>query len=138
MTVAIGLVCSDGVIVASDSMASAGSTAFPICKVHASTPLKMVWTMAGSVYVSEEVEAAIAALSSNTSAVRAFEQADLNQIRGFLGTEVRRVISQCYNSALPFGQQQAVGQFKTRVYSSQTFCSSGWGNFPTLVPRNLA
>lgn len=56
MTVAIGMVCCDGALVAADSMASDPMTAHPIQKVHALDGCPTVWTAAGSVYVVEEVE----------------------------------------------------------------------------------
>lgn len=55
MTVAIGLVCSDGVLVASDSMAADPMTAHTIQKVHALKGCPAIWTAAGSVYITEEV-----------------------------------------------------------------------------------
>ena len=59
MTIAIGLVCSDGVLVASDSMGSAGKTAQSRVKVYASPTAPTVWTYAGSQYMSQQIEACI-------------------------------------------------------------------------------
>jgi len=56
MTVAIGLVCCDGALVAADSMATDPMTAHAIQKVHTLDSCPIVWTAAGSVYVVEEVE----------------------------------------------------------------------------------
>jgi len=56
VTVAIGLVCSDGVLVASDSMGSTGRVAAPIVKVHAMTAAPTVWTYAGSLFMGQQVE----------------------------------------------------------------------------------
>lgn len=61
MTVAIGLVCSDGVLVASDSMGSSGRVAAPIRKVHALKQAPAVWTYAGSLFMGQTIEAALAA-----------------------------------------------------------------------------
>ena len=44
MTVALGLVCSDGVLVASDSMASNGRVASAAIKVHRLDKRPIVWT----------------------------------------------------------------------------------------------
>ncbi len=60
MTVAIGLVCSDGVLVASDSMGSSGRVAAPIVKVHAMTGAPTVWTYAGSLFMGQQVEEVLA------------------------------------------------------------------------------
>src|SRR5665213_4095398 len=108
MTVAIGLVCSDGVVVASDSMASMGTTARPICKVFAQPELQMVWTASGSVYVIEEV-AQVIADSVKVSNVKASCHApDPNGIRTTLAPKVTAAMKKCYESALPFGLNQAV------------------------------
>lgn len=56
MTVTIGMVCCDGVLVAADSMASDPMTVHTIQKVHALDSCPVVWGAAGSVYVAEEVE----------------------------------------------------------------------------------
>ena len=56
MTIAVGLVCSDGVIIASDSMASSGNVAVHADKVYRLDHLPVVWSASGSVYVIEEVE----------------------------------------------------------------------------------
>ena len=62
MTVAIGLVCNDGVLVASDSMASEAQTAHDVTKVFKLDCCPVVWTAAGSVYVIEEVKTALAGI----------------------------------------------------------------------------
>lgn len=106
MTVAIGLVCSDGVIVASDSMSSSGPTARPKCKVHAVADLGTIWTAAGAVYVIEEVEAVINDLANDPNAKQACSQPDFSAIRRLFGQHVRGKLRECYASALPFGTNQ--------------------------------
>lgn len=59
LTVAIGLVCSDGVLVASDSMGSSGKTAQSRIKVHASEVSPTIWTYSGSQYTQQCIERAI-------------------------------------------------------------------------------
>lgn len=61
MTVAIGLVCKDGVLVAADSMGSSQNIAMRVPKVHKFANNPVVWTASGSQYVLEEVEAAVTA-----------------------------------------------------------------------------
>jgi ATP-dependent protease HslVU (ClpYQ) peptidase subunit len=65
MTVAIGLVCSDGVLVASDSMGSSGRLAAPIRKVQALEDAPAVWTYAGSLFMGQAIEAALASSETN-------------------------------------------------------------------------
>lgn len=104
MTVAMGLVCSDGVIVAADSMGSAQRVSVHSQKVQACQALPMVWTAAGSVYVIEEVEKAIRELdqqvADKASVGRFFAKADLASIRSQIEGCVRPVIQQCYENAL--------------------------------------
>lgn len=110
MTVAIGLVCSDGVIVASDSMASSGNTARPICKVFAEEDLRCVWTAAGSVYVIEEVEQVIRAAAKDGQIKPSCISPDLSGIRSRLASKITEKMKQCYDSALPFGLHQQINQ----------------------------
>jgi hypothetical protein len=60
VTVAIGMICSDGVLVASDSMGSSGRIATTMDKVHSMSSRASVWTYAGSTFVGQRVEAALA------------------------------------------------------------------------------
>lgn len=55
MTVAIGLVCGDAVLVAADSKATDVATAHNEPKVHVLEGCPVIWTGAGSKYVMEEV-----------------------------------------------------------------------------------
>ncbi len=64
MTVALGLICSDGVLVASDSMASNGPVASTAVKVHRFEQQPTVWTASGSVYVIEEAAQQLANLET--------------------------------------------------------------------------
>ena len=56
MTVAIGLVCGDAVLVAADSKATDVGTAHNAQKVHVLEGCSVIWTAAGPKYVMEEVE----------------------------------------------------------------------------------
>lgn len=118
MTVAVGLVCRDGVIVASDSMGSAGSIAVHSRKVHTLSCLPVAWTAAGSVYVIEEVEAALRTSLDEVAAkaqaggktnpvLRAFTDPDLDLLRRKIRETITKTQSECYGSALPFGPQTA-------------------------------
>ncbi len=106
MTVAIGLVCSDGVIVASDSMSStAFMTAHQGKKVNAVEELNLVWTASGSVYVIEEVDSAFGELvdyaAQTPQVAETFATPKLQGVRQNLGTYVRDATKKCYKAAMP-------------------------------------
>lgn len=124
MTVALGLVCSDGVVVASDSMATDGATARPVCKVYAENDLQLVWTASGSVYVIEEVEAAIAKTAKEKAVQAICRAPDLAGIRSRLGDPITAAMQKCYGSALPFGLNQLVNQAHHPFFSD--FLLLGW------------
>lgn len=110
MTVAIGLVCSDGALVASDSMGSSGSVARAEQKVRALQNLPVVWTASGSAYVIEEVDAALRDLDHNAARnpqiKNVFTKPDLRALRDRLADVVRRAMTQCYKAATPGQQMQ--------------------------------
>ena len=111
MTVAIGLVCADGVVVASDSMSSSGGVARRGQKVHAMQHLPVVWTASGSVYVIEEVEQALGTLDTEANSratVRAsFTTPRLLEVRANLGDCVRAKMRECYATLMPgYGMRQ--------------------------------
>lgn len=60
MTVALGIVCTDGVLVASDSMGSSGPVATHVDKVRALEHNGVIWVFSGPQYVGQQVETAIA------------------------------------------------------------------------------
>lgn len=105
MTVAIGLVCKDGVLVASDSMASDPQTASKATKVFALECCPVVWTASGSVYVIEEVKTALTTLDSNRGAggvgpPAAFAKPDPTGLRNSLKATIHKTMRTCYESAL--------------------------------------
>ncbi|MEU4364382.1 hypothetical protein [Promicromonospora sp. NPDC023987] len=103
MTVALGLVCSDGVLVASDSMGSNNTVADHSVKVRASNPAPVVWTAAGSVYVIEEVEAALASslgTASGGTPPQIFFDPNESAIRGRLRPVLNKTMGGAYASAL--------------------------------------
>lgn len=104
MTVAIGLVCKDGVLVASDSMASDPQTAHKRTKVFRLDCCPVVWTAAGSVYVIEEVEAALITLDGKRGAdggpPLAFAKPDLTGLRNSLKASIHGAMKKSYESAL--------------------------------------
>jgi 20S proteasome alpha/beta subunit len=110
MTVALGLVCSDGVLVASDSMASNGPVASTAVKVHKFSAQPIVWTASGSVYVIEEAAQQLSVLenqiTADTAAQAAFSKPDLPLIRQNVVRFIKNTMAQCYGSALPYGVNQ--------------------------------
>lgn len=112
MTVAVGLVCSDGVLVASDSMASDGMVASNSVKVRKFEHQPVVWTASGSVYVIEEAAHELGGLEqqilADPAAVAAFAQPDLPLIRQNVAQFLKNTMARCYGSALPFGVNQQV------------------------------
>jgi 20S proteasome alpha/beta subunit len=103
MTVALGLVCSDGVLVASDSMGSSDQTADLSQKVRTFGRCPALWTAAGSVYVMEEVEAALKVFdaSGTTEApMRMFTGPYPAEIRKKLVPAVNKVMRASYANAL--------------------------------------
>src|SRR5689334_9954730 len=96
MTVAIGLVCKDGVLVASDSMASDPLTAHNITKVFKLECCPVVWTASGSVYVIEEVKTALDGIDRPNTKTGgppvAFAQPDLTALRGSLKGAIHRTM----------------------------------------------
>jgi 20S proteasome alpha/beta subunit len=124
MTVGLGLVCSDGVLVASDSMASSGTIAEFLSKVHAVPALSMVWVASGPVYVAEEVELVIQNLATNADHLKVAKSGDIDQVRTNLGIRVRGAMKKCYDSALPLGATQA--GFDQRHAFASDFLFLGW------------
>jgi 20S proteasome alpha/beta subunit len=110
MTVAIGLVCKDGVIVASDSMGSDQMTATIATKVWTFSRSPVIWTASGSQYVIEEVTAAFEKLDaegSDSTPLRAFTDPNLPALRGKLNSAAIGAMRKAYANALastPFPQ----------------------------------
>lgn len=59
MTIALGLVCSDGVLVASDSMGHSGPIATRVEKARALTGSSVVWAVSGSTFTTQRIEESI-------------------------------------------------------------------------------
>lgn len=124
MTVAIGLVCKDGVLVASDSMGSNQLIAQRVVKVRKFENNPVIWTGSGSVYVMEEVEAALKqGLDAKDQNV--FTEPKLLLLRGKLKDAVVPAMRKCYTSALstaPFApgstSQNFVADFLLLGYSN--------------------
>ena len=114
MTVAIGLVCPEGVVVASDSMASQGGLAIREQKVHALQNVPLVWTSSGAVYVIEEVQQALEGMDKKAAGPsgplhKNFHAPHLADIRTELANTVRNTMRKCYESIMP-GHQMLVDQ----------------------------
>jgi proteasome beta subunit len=110
MTVALGLICSDGVLVASDSMGTNGPVASHAVKVHCFAHQPIVWTASGSVFVIEEAAHQLAQLekqiATDAAGQAAFSQPDLPLIRQNVAAFLKNTMAQCYGSALPYGANQ--------------------------------
>lgn len=110
MTVAIALKCSDGVLVASDSMASQKRIASSADKVFAFQNQPIVWTASGSLFVIEEVAAKLdgfeRSLTTGTDASLAFVIPDLPAVRSMLYSNITGAMKDCYSGALPYGLEQ--------------------------------
>lgn len=101
MTVALGLACEDGVVVASDSMSSSGRVARRGPKVNVIPGLRLAWTASGSQYVIEEASSALEALERDV-AQDAFLEPRLAEVRAQLAGCVRDdVMRHCYESVMP-------------------------------------
>lgn len=129
MTVAIGLVCSDGVLVAADSMASDPPTAHKVQKVFKLDCCPVVWTASGSIYVIEEVQQALAGIdraNEKTGEPPAiFAKPDLPNLRAKLKNTITPKMRECYGSALsttPFPPGSTAPSFAT------TFLACGFAN----------
>ena len=103
MTVAIGLVCKDGVLVAADSMGSDQSIARASRKVNTLEQAPAIWTASGSVYVMEEVTPELAKVARNPSTgqpLGCLTSPDLPALRAQLKKAVHAGMKGAYQSAL--------------------------------------
>src|SRR5438132_72020 len=122
MTVAIGLVCSDGVIVASDSMLATGPVANIGQKVFALERLRAVWAGAGFTYTTESVGQTLRQLEGDGKVTHAFTQTDLPAIRTALESRVvQATMKRCYDSVLATSEDQK------KVVPIAEFMVLGWG-----------
>jgi 20S proteasome alpha/beta subunit len=133
VTVALGLVCADGVIVAADSMASDGTTAHPATKVNVVPNCSVVWTSSGTVYIAEEVEAAIAkeAARPNSPILASCRSGNAEHVREVLSKTVCDAMRKCYQSALPLGANQMFnvpGQQNPKHQFATSFLFLGWSD----------
>ena len=127
MTVALGLVCADGVVVASDSQGTSENlTAAQAIKVQRVAGLPAVWTASGTVYCIEEVQQETNQWASNHTYKKAIEGGDLNGIRSAVGDGVRGALGRAYETALPMGLQQ-VQPGGAHVFHT-SFLFLGWAN----------
>ena len=128
MTVALGLVCADGVVVASDSQStSEHQTATPSIKVQRVAGLPAVWTASGAVFCIEEVVQDASNWASDHTKRRAIEQGNLQEIRSTVGEGVRKVLKRSYESALPLGLNQINPSTGRHVFDT-SFLFLGWAN----------
>lgn len=123
MTVAIGLVCRNGVLVASDSMGSNNQVASPSIKVHTFAENPVVWTAAGSVYVMEEVEAVLTA-KLDDKPLEIFTSPDELKVRERLKSFITPAMRACYKSAL--GESAMVQPGQVFIQFPTDFLLLGW------------
>lgn len=133
MTVAIGLVCNDGVLVASDSMASNPPTASTVTKVFKLNHCPIVWTASGSVYVIEEIQNAldgIDAPNQNTGGPPpVFAQPNESGLRARLKGVMHPAMRKSYESALastPFPAGAIAPNFRTDFLIAGYANSTAW------------
>ena len=126
MTVALGLVCVDGVVVASDSQStSENQTAVPSVKVQLASGLPAIWTGSGVVYCIEEVEHIANQWASDHAKKKPFEDCQLQGIRTTVGEGVRGALKKAYENALPLGLNQ-FNQNTGRHAFDTSFLFLGW------------
>ncbi|GAA1562469.1 hypothetical protein GCM10009789_14570 [Kribbella sancticallisti] len=114
MTVAVGLVCSDGVLVASDSMATGEGVAAHSIKVRQFGRSPIIWTAAGSVFVMEEVTTVLEKedLAGTPEAPKAaYTKPDLPAIRNSLHTPINTAMRKAYAKEL-YGPPSTDGQLR--------------------------
>ena len=122
MTVALGIVCSDGIVVASDSMGSAERIATSVPKVHIRERFPLAWVHAGSTYIYEEAEAALDDLEASWPD-RVPEHWTQPSIRG-----IRRDLAEYVGSAVKAGYKQVVEIPGHKISDPATeFLFLGWG-----------
>ncbi|GGM04651.1 hypothetical protein [Nakamurella endophytica] len=105
MTVAVGLVCRDGVLVASDSMATdSQQVAMRSVKVRCVAGYPIIWTGAGSVYTLEEVAAELQTLEASSGSggqpVKSFTEPNLSAVRAKLQGLIHKGMKRAYGTAL--------------------------------------
>jgi len=129
MTVALGLVCSDGVLVASDSMGTSDPVANVARKVRVFGRTPAVWTAAGSVFVIEEVEAELQRIDQSGTAeapLKCFTEPDLTGIRGKLSPTMSKTMREAYGRALHVGPPEPGGM--VRIPFASDFLMLGYAN----------
>lgn len=106
VTVALGLVCRDGVLVASDSMATGEGFASKSIKVRRFDRIPAIWTAAGSVFTMEEVQLVLDredAAGTADGPPGAYLTPDLAPIRQRLHGPINRAMRGAYDKCLSAG-----------------------------------
>jgi 20S proteasome alpha/beta subunit len=107
MTVAVGLVCSDGVVLASDSMVSTGQIATNGQKVFSLSQIPVIWAGAGDLYTIGQFEAAMTELDGQDRPSHAiFTTPNTRKIRNHLRDLSHATLLDTYSKALPKGLEQ--------------------------------
>jgi hypothetical protein len=123
MSVAVGLVCRDGVVAAVSGRPVRGGAGVLDSAVGALSALPVVWASVGSIYVIEDVTTIFRqvdklAQSEQLTIVHNFKEPRLDQVKQNLGTYIRDPMKKCYESALP--GTQPVPTFEGMVHPFAT------------------
>jgi hypothetical protein len=123
MSVAVGLVCNDGVVTAVSGRPVRGGAGVLDSAVGALSSLPVVWGAVGSLYVIEDVTTIFSQLdklaqSEQLTIVHNFREPRLEQVKQNLGTYVRDPMKKAYESALP--GTQPVPTFEGMVHPFAT------------------
>lgn len=92
MTVAVALICSDGALLASDSMGTSGTLASNVTKIRSCPGLPLAWTWAGSSYLGQEAGRALSAWAASEEAPTLFEL-DIHSAAELIVERVRQATS---------------------------------------------
>jgi hypothetical protein len=138
MSVAVGLVCNDGVVTAVSGRPVRGGAGVLDSAVGALSSLPVVWSGVGSLYVIEDVTTIFSQLdklaqSEQLTIVHNFREPRLEQVKQNLGTYVRDPMKKAYESALP--GTQPVPTFEGMVHPFATdFLVLGFsGDTPWII-----
>lgn len=131
MTVALALVCSDGIVMASDSMGSFGRAAAPATKLKMLTNLGCLWSGAGAHHTIHHVETRLAQFDAKVGADPdrvAQHQADPNVELDGAVEVVRTAMGEAYQSPIIKGVQNGPNGPVVSNHVAAQFLLAGWAN----------
>lgn len=139
MTVAIGLLCSDGAVIASDSMASAGPRAGLGQKVFATPNLRIAWGVAGAFTTFPHIEKHMVDLDANAQADPAlaafFEGGPRDDAINQIAATVRNALLASYSSQVPHGLAAVAGN--GHPFAANTLAVGWCGDAPYMLVVNF-